>query len=86
MRITKTRDTKSRILSQTRRLTLQALTLQTYGFAPLTRWRRDLRKGLWGKLQKLPEKSPISGKKKGKLLLEIELKEKKLKGSQNLLR
>ena len=27
-------------------LTLQALTLQTYGFAPLTRWCRDLQKGV----------------------------------------
>ena len=26
---------------------LQALTLQTYGFAPLTKWRRDLRKGVF---------------------------------------
>ena len=27
--------------------TLQALALQTYGFAPLTRWRHDHRKGIW---------------------------------------
>ena len=31
---------------QNQELTLQALTLQTYGFAPLTRWCRDLQKGV----------------------------------------
>ena len=32
---------------QNQKPTLQALTLQRYGFAPFTRWRRDLRKGVF---------------------------------------
>ena len=33
--------------------TLQALTLQTYSFAPLTRWRRDIQKGVYSQCQLL---------------------------------